>query len=85
MNVKLIKKGAVMQVEIQELLSQQKEGEIYKAVIQEIEKPLIQWVLERTKGNQLRAAKLLGINRNTLRSKIKKLGLVGSPDSQLAA
>lgn len=74
-----------MQVEIQELLSQQKEGEIYKAVIQEIEKPLIQWVLERTKGNQLRAAKLLGINRNTLRSKIKKLGLVGSPDSQLAA
>ena len=74
-----------MQLEIQELLCQQKEGEIYKSVIQEIEKPLIQWVLERTKGNQLRAAKLLGINRNTLRSKIKKLGLGGASPSGLVA
>jgi two-component system nitrogen regulation response regulator GlnG len=38
-----------------------------------IEKPLIEYVLERTYGNQIKAAKILGINRNTMRSKVKKL------------
>jgi two-component system nitrogen regulation response regulator GlnG len=40
-----------------------------------IEKPLIERALERTYGNQLKAAKILGINRNTIRTKIKKLGI----------
>lgn len=40
-----------------------------------VEKPLIEQTLEKTAGNQLRAAKILGINRNTIRSKIKKLGI----------
>ncbi|MBU0959440.1 MAG: helix-turn-helix domain-containing protein, partial [Nanoarchaeota archaeon] len=38
-----------------------------------IEKPLIENILYRTEGNQLKAAKILGINRNTLHTKIKKL------------
>jgi len=49
--------------------------DIYKVTMESVERPLIEKVLERTFGNQLKAAKLLGINRNTLRAKIKKLGI----------
>ena len=38
----------------------------------EVEKAVISIVLKETKGNQLKAAKTLGINRNTLRTKIKE-------------
>jgi len=48
---------------------------LYGMVIPEVEKSLIEMVLGETKGNQIRASKILGINRNTLRSKIKKLGI----------
>ncbi len=48
---------------------------LYYSVIEATEKPLIEGTLETTYGNQLKAAKILGINRNTLRSKIKKLGI----------
>ena len=50
-------------------------GALYKSIIQAIEKPLIENTLERTEGNQLKAARILGLNRNTIRSKIKKLGI----------
>ena len=50
-------------------------GDIYSMVIQRVEKPLITLVLKKTAGNQVRAASLLGINRNTLRKKIKELGI----------
>ena len=46
---------------------------LYDMVIPEVERSLILMILKETKGNQIKAAKLLGINRNTLRSKIKKL------------
>lgn len=46
---------------------------LYETVIPEVEKALILMVMKETKGNQTKAAKLLGINRNTLRDKIKKL------------
>lgn len=46
---------------------------LYDVVIPEVEKSLILMILRETKGNQIKAAKLLGINRNTLRTKIKKL------------
>ncbi len=52
-------------------------GEIYSMVIQRVEKPLITLVLKKTEGNQVRAASLLGINRNTLRKKIRDLGVKG--------
>ncbi|MDH4161289.1 MAG: nitrogen regulation protein NR(I) [Nitrospirota bacterium] len=53
------------------------QGDIYDMVIQRVEKPLITLVLRKTEGNQVRAASLLGINRNTLRKKIKELGIKG--------
>ena len=55
-----------------------KEGEIYESLLAEVEKPLIEIALQKTDGNQLKAAKILGINRNTLRAKMKKLGIKAS-------
>jgi two-component system nitrogen regulation response regulator GlnG len=49
--------------------------ELHAAVVGAVERPLIELVLEQTSGNQLRAADLLGINRNTLRKKITSLGI----------
>ncbi len=52
-------------------------GDIHSMVVQRVEKPLITLVLKKTEGNQVRAASLLGINRNTLRKKIRELGIKG--------
>jgi len=53
----------------------EKRGMLYRCVLEKIEKPLIENILEKTEGNQLKAAKILGLNRNTLRTKIRKLGI----------
>jgi DNA-binding NtrC family response regulator len=45
---------------------------LYNTVLSEVEKALILIVLKETNGNQLKTSKVLGINRNTLRSKIKE-------------
>jgi two-component system nitrogen regulation response regulator GlnG len=50
-------------------------GEIYHIILSEIERFLLQVILDETDGNQLRTADLLGINRNTLRKKILTLGV----------
>ncbi|MBI3329419.1 MAG: nitrogen regulation protein NR(I) [Nitrospinae bacterium] len=50
-------------------------GDIYHVILREVERLLLQVILEETDGNQLRTADLLGINRNTLRKKIRELGL----------
>ncbi len=50
-------------------------GDIYDRVLEQVERPLIRFVLEKTRGNQVRAADVLGINRNTLRKKISELGI----------
>ena len=42
-------------------------------MIERIERPLIELTLKKTRGNQIRAAQILGINRNTLRKKIVDL------------
>ncbi|MEP1208307.1 MAG: nitrogen regulation protein NR(I) [Rhizobiaceae bacterium] len=48
---------------------------LYATVLREIEEPLINMTLRATRGNQIKAAKVLGLNRNTLRKKIKDLDL----------
>lgn len=48
---------------------------LYDRVLAEVERPLIHHALQATKGNQIRAAAVLGINRNTLRKKIQTLGI----------
>lgn len=63
-----------------ELLLEQFEREspcrsLYRFVLHAIETRLIQDVLAGTRGNQLAAARQLGINRNTLRARIKRLGI----------
>jgi two-component system nitrogen regulation response regulator GlnG len=48
---------------------------IYGRIMREVEKPLIIATLQVTRGNQIKAAHLLGMNRNTLRKRIKELGI----------
>lgn len=62
-------------IELEESLINEKKGVIYKSVLEVIEKPLIEHTLKLTEGNQVKAAKVLGINRNTVRAKVKKLGI----------
>jgi two-component system nitrogen regulation response regulator GlnG len=50
-------------------------NDIYQNLQQRVERSLLEVVLERTQGNQIRAAARLGINRNTLRKKITELGI----------
>jgi len=62
-------------VELENSLFIEKRGVLYKSVLEAVEKPLLEQTLERCEGNQLKAARILGINRNTMRTKIKKLGI----------
>lgn len=48
---------------------------IYDMVLSAMEKPLLIYILDHADGNQTRAAELLGINRNTLRKKLREHGL----------
>ena len=50
-------------------------GDLHALLISAVERPLIEVVLERAGGNQVKAAEMLGINRNTLRKKITTLGI----------
>jgi two-component system nitrogen regulation response regulator GlnG len=51
------------------------EGGRYQAALAALEAPLISAAMDRTKGNQLKAAEMLGMNRNTLRERMRALGL----------
>jgi len=81
--VKIIKKDEIRElvslkdkiVELEESLYNEKKGLLYKSVLEVIEKPLIEHILERTEGNQLKAARILGINHNTMHAKIRRLGI----------
>ena len=51
-------------------------GDLYDLVIGEVERPLFKAVLEYTDGNQSQAAGILGINRGTLRKKLRSYSLI---------
>ena len=50
---------------------------LYDLVMREVEEPLFKVVMGHVEGNQSRAADILGINRGTLRKKLKELGISG--------
>ena len=49
--------------------------DLYDKVIARVERPLLDLVLANTGGNQVKAAEILGLNRNTLRKKLAELGM----------
>ncbi|HEB82132.1 MAG TPA: DNA-binding transcriptional regulator Fis [Gammaproteobacteria bacterium] len=50
-------------------------NDLYDLVLKQIEQPLFEAILEHTKGNQSRAAQMLGLNRGTLRKKLRTYNL----------
>ncbi len=48
---------------------------LYDRVLADVERPLFQLTLAATRGNQMRAAEVLGLNRNTLRKRLSDLGI----------
>jgi Fis family transcriptional regulator len=59
-----------------ETLNGHQPNALYDLVIGEVEKPLLRAVLNYVEGNQSRAADILGINRGTLRKKLRQHGLL---------
>lgn len=57
-------------------LEEQTATDVYEMVMQQVEKPLIEFVLNQTEHNQTHSANILGINRNTLKKKMQKYDLV---------
>ena len=57
-------------------LDGQETTDLYEMVLQQVEKPLLEFVLERTENNQSQSAQIVGINRNTLRKKMLKYQLI---------
>ena len=51
--------------------------DVYQMVLAEIEAPLLEEVMRYTRNNQTRASQMLGLNRGTLRKKLKQYGLLG--------
>ncbi|NDL63486.1 DNA-binding transcriptional regulator Fis [Acerihabitans arboris] len=56
-------------------LNGQEPNGVYDLVLSEVEQPLLDMVMQYTRGNQTRAALMMGINRGTLRKKLKKYGM----------
>ncbi|QCI25033.1 DNA-binding transcriptional regulator Fis [Buchnera aphidicola (Rhopalosiphum padi)] len=48
---------------------------LYQLVLSELERPLLDIIMQHTRGNQTRAALIMGINRSTLRKKLKRYGM----------
>ena len=57
-------------------LNGHKPGDLYQLVLGEVERPLFEAVLDYTNGNQSQAAEILGINRGTLRKKLRAYRLL---------
>ena len=69
--------GRAVERHIRQFLAAYRDGiapaDMYDRVLAEVERPLIQMTLAATRGNQIKAAAMLGLNRNTLRKKIRDL------------
>jgi len=61
--------NSLAQMDLQDL------DNLYEMVLHQVERPLINIILQHTSGNQVRTAEIIGINRNTLRKKIKTLDI----------
>lgn len=57
-------------------LEEQQASDVYEMVLQQVEKPMIEYVLKQTAYNQTHAANILGINRNTLKKKMQKYNVI---------
>lgn len=51
-------------------------SELYELVLSEVEAPLLETVMHHTRSNQSKASAMLGLNRGTLRKKLKKYGML---------
>jgi len=60
-----------------EALNGHKPAHLYELVMREVEEPLFKVVMDHVHGNQSHAATILGLNRGTLRKKLKEFGLNG--------
>jgi two-component system nitrogen regulation response regulator GlnG len=67
---------ASLMVRLADDLLARQPGRVYRELLVIVERPVIARVLAVTRGNQLRAARLLGLNRNTLRRRCRELGLL---------
>jgi len=61
--------------EFEDLFFASNRGRIYRLILEAVERPMIESALDKADGNKCKAARILGINRNTLNSKIKRLGI----------
>ena len=68
-SVKFAIKNYLLQLDGQDV------NDLYELVLAEVEHPMLDMVMQYTRGNQTRAANMLGINRGTLRKKLKKYGM----------
>ena len=58
------------------MLDDEMPTDLYELILKEIEQPLLSVVLEKSRGNQTKCAQILGLNRGTLRKKLKIYGLM---------
>ena len=65
-------------------LQGQEPGGMYDMLLRVIEKPLLELVMQHTRGNQSKAAQWLGINRNTLRKLLLQHGLLSAQGTDRA-